>query len=548
MTTTIQIQRFDLGWRSAKGSYGVISASGTLPPDIMSHLMALTDSAQERFKEYWSWGSISERRLALIRVSPQVGGLRGGDASTAQVIVLNKDDVPWGVNLSTLLTLFPPAPSVIGEQAAWGVNNTIELVSFSNRQQISEINARREAIATLIDCNNDAVHLEIPTPAAFETLHDEIVEILTLYALCPLATRFRIEQRFTTRSAPASRSEFVLSNPRKLSNSSRSSGAMIWLLATTELASCLPPNGIATLDPYRPDEVAGQLVREIIRQGETAPLLALLKYFGATKQGVSSIVNEIEAALTTMDIPQLENWLCNYEKSISIFKEAGMPEMMPLRIMSEKLSDNPSVKVSDFHKVQILSQLSGLVLNQLAQVEPSGLRQESNQQWLTMYLKVLAKINLTPKNENLFKQLSEKILLKGILFGLYSATLSVIAKFQGTVYQEIAKKVHQGLVMDTPSFSRAIYHIKGLQEKHLVNENYLGRLFELSVNLDYTDERIARAEAIANAMEQLKKQNSVSELLEAFAKIAPKNKDDQNQTAKLAGLICKVFEMQSQIG
>lgn len=207
---SLDIWRFDLGWRSPQGNHGLIyEYDGPLQDrNATATLLEWADSTRGSFSQHWYWVPIGATYYALIRISPQEGSKRGGYASTAQALVVDVGAGSGAGDFSALVDMFPPPPREIGNRASWQQLNPISALNSEPRLAADSKYENRRAIARsimaqILGKNSYLIPVpSLPTPVA-----TEIRWALQLFSTCRATILYcdRGLPAFQTANAPSRR-------------------------------------------------------------------------------------------------------------------------------------------------------------------------------------------------------------------------------------------------------------------------------------------------------------------------------------------------------
>lgn len=330
--TNITLQRVDLGWRNSGGDYGIITShDGPLPDGIGRELLGWCDRARGTISEHWYWVGLGEH-LALIRITPQEGGVRGV-ASTAQAVVLLRSDVIPATDLRELLSVFPAAPLQIGASAAWQAKAVIDRVAL---EQIgTSFKANELPLTSLIAQLLGTPLWEIPMEHAHSSLLEEISDALLFFALCPTVSPQTLVPRFASRSAPLTTyySVFRFSITPTM-HLPQYEAAAKWVAIGIYLNS----NDVFQLDPMSYESPEAQFIHKAL-ESKTPNILEIAKIFhafGRDAQSKNALQEIVIDCFEKMPIRQRTSWVNRFHANKSTLDEAGVPSLLPWKIMANR--------------------------------------------------------------------------------------------------------------------------------------------------------------------------------------------------------------------
>lgn len=195
------IKRFDLGWTTTGGGFDFISApDGALTTELRIALLKWADSTRDHFEQHFFWGYLDQAHLALVRVSPLLGSMRGGSASTVQAIVLDEDQLIWCQSVEYLVNSLPEAPCEIGKASKWGV--LPEISTANNKKKLVQNNAFWQALGVLVANVAAGTPVTLHYGANLDSPQTEIQLLMCMFANLPAHTHRLYKPRFATCTAP----------------------------------------------------------------------------------------------------------------------------------------------------------------------------------------------------------------------------------------------------------------------------------------------------------------------------------------------------------
>jgi hypothetical protein len=325
-------RRFDLGMRDATGNHGFIAIyDEPLERGEQSEMLRWSDSTRAPFSQHWFWVPISKVNRALIRVSPQSGGLRGM-ASTTQALVVPENAIAMAMDLSPLITLFPPAPIEIGQPATWSADSSVSCGLISPDDQTVNY-------ANLDLLFNQPGPLDVSRNLSSSGIcrpEIEAIQMLRLYAMCPDVVRKHVNPSFATSQAPAGNKPcYVFSaQPPMLQLGPR---CLAWRIACAHLERQV----LWRLDPSQPNVVAVSLMAAALNVDQDDPLsnaqvgdlFALLKKMAQIDFG-ERLLTVLERCIGQLKPRAQVDRLLAIQADPAGCEEAGIPPVWAQRLLA----------------------------------------------------------------------------------------------------------------------------------------------------------------------------------------------------------------------
>ena len=299
---TSLVRRIDLGMRDASGNHGILAIHDDLVDSIdrtdLSALLMWTDLTRAAFEQHWLWVPLSPVSRALIRVTPQSGGLRGM-SSTAQAVVVSESAIGMATDLASLVRIFPSPPLQIGQAAEWIAPPITFFDDLSSAKWLA-IAGDIDVLLGLTVVSAENIVLPL---GDLKTVEEQVVRMLHIYALCPIPARLRLRPCFATSEAPPAPTPYYIFS-RSATARPPGPAARAWRVATRHLVFAQ----LRTVDPLDTEKLVQVLLVDALQtsretplsQAQTDRLFAMLgdlseadlpvKALAAMEQGLSSMV------------------------------------------------------------------------------------------------------------------------------------------------------------------------------------------------------------------------------------------------------------------
>lgn len=244
-------RRFDIGWRDPGGNHGLIAAhDGKLEPGEEAPLLQWTDLTRAQFRTHWFFVSLTQSTMALIRVSPIDGGLRGA-ASYSHVLLVPKNEIAWGADLGALLEAIPAVPSQIGEPSKWAPK--VAEVPALHADALAQLTASPALMTALLalpfplrECQG--------VPADGLSQEEQITLALRCFALTPRAVR-ETDLYFASSEAPGYARPLFGFDTAISANRDNVTLAQFWL----SVQGHVPASVLEAIDYRSPESVFGKV-------------------------------------------------------------------------------------------------------------------------------------------------------------------------------------------------------------------------------------------------------------------------------------------------
>ena len=329
------VRRFDFGMRDASGNHGLIAShDGSLNDSELSALLGWTDLSRAPFEPYWLLVSISTSHRALIRVSPQSGGLRGV-ASTAQVLVVPESRFVFMHDSSWFVDQFPDPPSQIGLPAHWAENLDQGLQQPVTPSQFQFLEPN---IAILLSTGKSLTANAGLVLTSELDWNDQIRSLLRLFAACPDPHKRSIRPNFATATVPkTAKGCFVLSADTRRPTYSQE--MHVWFIAMRFLST----ETISGLDPSDSNSLIRELLKRALVSDQSLSLsedqqktaFAILDAL-ASANATTSVVRVLEALLVDMTPSARIHRLLGFIRNSDRTAAAGIPPVWPQRQLAEE--------------------------------------------------------------------------------------------------------------------------------------------------------------------------------------------------------------------
>ena len=244
-------RRFDFGWRVPGGNHGLIAAhDGRLEPGEEVPLLQWTDLTRAQFRTHWFFVSLTQSTMALIRVSPIDGGLRGA-ASYSHVLLVPKNEVAWGADLGALLEALPEVPPQIGEPSKWAPS--VSEVPALDADALAQLAASPALMTALLALPVPLLECQA-IPAEGLSQEEQITVALRCYALTPRAVR-EADLYFASSAAPGYAKPFFGFDTAISANRDNFTLAKFWLMVQGHV----PASVFEAMDYLSPESVFGEV-------------------------------------------------------------------------------------------------------------------------------------------------------------------------------------------------------------------------------------------------------------------------------------------------
>ena len=333
----VSFQRFDLGWTDAQGGHDLIFAwDGSLSGDQLLTLLEWSDSTRDDFEQHWYWIALDDSKIALARVSPQFGGLRGR-ASTTQAVVIGRLDLAWAADPSPLIALFPDPPERIGAKANWSECREVSINQLNVKLVVSGYG---KSLGALVPQLFGACEWRIPLFSQGLPMIEELTIGMRLFSLCPPNAPLKLTPRYSSRNAPANHKQAFRFALETSDTPPLGDAALVWLLDATRTGA----KSSSSLNFGGSDSALGRLIEAILfsNAGETRVcgeqvrlLLSLLSLIDQSRESLRGVLlAKFEEKIDSLtDKSRCELVIAILARK-SEFVSLGVPALWPLRLLS----------------------------------------------------------------------------------------------------------------------------------------------------------------------------------------------------------------------